>query len=264
MTTIRGRLEAFFETGTEGVYWSLIDSGLPGYDGLWTLRDGDQLRVIDTTDETLWTGEIKFEYLTNWQSYPMNPEYGQQAVHGLWVHGLQEGFDPDRWGTLFLQNYRAELIPGSEQNQPIEHPFEGSSIGMELRLRSLTKEQRDELFRTAMYPWLYFFHGSDDYYSFAKGWGFTFEDTVRVIGSPSKEQLHAWAHGPRTRATTLMPFDWLLFTRLALLFGVHAGLKWKFHHDEDAASWLVASGYKDLLLKDIDGIMQVRDVLLSD
>jgi len=262
MTTVRGRLEAYFETGTEGVYWSLVDPGRPGYDGLWTLRNGDQLRIIDTTDETLWSGEIQFEYTTNWQPYPMNPEHGQQAVQGFWVHGLQEDFDPDRWATLFLQSYRAELEPGSAQNQPIEHPFEGKSISMELRLRTLSKERRDELFRYALYPWLYFFSGGD-YYSYAKDWGFSLDETLRLIGSPTAQQLHHWQHEPHQYHDTLMPFDWSLFTRIALLFGVYAGLKWKFHAADDAARWLVETGYKDRLLQDVDGIMQVRDILLD-
>ena len=114
--TIHGELEAFWETGTEGVYWSMIDPSMPGYDGLWTLKDGDRLCVLAADDTMLWEGVIQLEYERNWQPYDEeDTEYGQQAVHGYWVHGLQQDVDPQEWADMFFLRHRALLDLGPEQ-----------------------------------------------------------------------------------------------------------------------------------------------------
>jgi hypothetical protein len=106
---IHGRLDPFWETGTEGVCWSLEDRIRPGYDGLFPLSDGDHLTIFDDDGNQLWSGTISFEYERNYQPYPMNPQYGQQAVFDHWVRGLQRDIAPETWASWFFDHRRATL-----------------------------------------------------------------------------------------------------------------------------------------------------------
>jgi hypothetical protein len=112
MTAIIGKLDPFSETGTEGVIWSLHENGKEGYDGLHCLGEGDHLTVYDPVDNTkvVWQGNIDLEYERNYRPFPMNPEYGQQEVGGMWVHGIQRTVTPEDWGTWFYKQYPAELV----------------------------------------------------------------------------------------------------------------------------------------------------------
>ena len=116
---IRGRLESYWETGTEGVRWALEEDGKPGYDGLHALRDGDRLTVYadDEGNTVLWEGVVELEYKRLWRPYPMNPESGQQAIFGHWVHGFQAGLEPDVWARWFFEHRRAALVK-KEAAQP--------------------------------------------------------------------------------------------------------------------------------------------------
>ena len=117
LKSLDGTLEAFFETGTEGILWSFNEAGKRGYDSLNVLEDGDLLTVFNDASckEVLWQGEIHLEYKNRWQPYPLNSEYGQQAVLGLWVHGLQEDMDPEKWAQMFLDEKPARLIKKKNQ-----------------------------------------------------------------------------------------------------------------------------------------------------
>jgi hypothetical protein len=112
MTTIKGKLEPFSETGTEGVVWSLHEDGVDGYDGLNCLHQGDYLTIFDPLDITkvIWEGNIDLEFERNYHPFPRNPQYGQQAIFGMWVHGIQRDVEPDDWGIWFFKEYPAELI----------------------------------------------------------------------------------------------------------------------------------------------------------
>jgi len=256
--TVRGRLEAFFETGTEGIIWSLHDSSLPAYDGLWPLYDGDQLQVIDGDG---WQGVVNLEYHRNHQESPYGG-IGGQVASGFWVHGFQDDLDPDVWAKMFFDGYRAILTPGPTSHQLAREPhvFRGSSAGMEARLRGLADKSAQELFRSTIYSWL-IFYSDGQWYSPAKDWDFSLDDTLRLIGSPSAEQITQWRTYPKTYNDTLMPFDWTTFARLALLYGVRGGLDWKFNTKQERADWL--SDKKELLFQpELDGIMQVRDLAL--
>lgn len=256
MHKVYGRLDAFFETGTEGVIWSVIDPGLPAYDGLWSLRDGDQLSVLGRRRETVWKGTVQLEYERNWEPYEHNPGHGQQAVGGIWVHGLQVDLAPDDWAIMFSERHRAILTLGPQQNIPAPHPFIGSASGMDDRLHAIADPQ--QLYRFALYPWLHFL-SNGAYFSLAKDMGFTLDETLALLGKPSLEQVTVWRETPFDWRQT--PVDWEMFVRLALLWGVYGGLDWKFHDKDDAAQWLRETGRKTRLLSGIDGIIEVRDEL---
>lgn len=115
MTTIKGKLDPFFETGTEGVMWAVTDEDNDGYESLHILRSGDHLAIYDTDDCTnlVWYGNIDFEYERNNRPLPYNPGQFRQAVLGYWVHGLQKDVEPETWATWFREHYYCELIPSN-------------------------------------------------------------------------------------------------------------------------------------------------------
>ncbi len=88
-------LRAFFETGTEGIIWSIFTED-QGYDGLFGLKDGDELTVYSSDKKIIiWKGIIQLEYERLYEPYPANPQYGQQLIFNRWVHGFQVGLEPD-------------------------------------------------------------------------------------------------------------------------------------------------------------------------
>lgn len=104
-----GKLDAFFETGTEGVVWSVVEDGKKGYDALNGLQDGDYLRIFDEHNNVVFDGEVRLEWKRNYRPHPMNPQYGQQEVHGFWVRGLQDNVEPEDWSHWFHGQYRCEF-----------------------------------------------------------------------------------------------------------------------------------------------------------
>lgn len=118
MEVIEGRLEGFFETGTEGVVWMIYKDGYnPGnYNALESIEAGDHLTVFNEDGSIAWEGEIDPDYEVGYTTYPRNPEYGQQAALGCWVHWIQKGFQPDDWAKFFIQSkatfegLRAKLV----------------------------------------------------------------------------------------------------------------------------------------------------------
>ena len=99
---ITGLLEGFWETGTEGVLWALEEEPFKGYEGLHILENGDELTVFNADGSVLWKGVIDLEYETGYRNFPLNPQYGQQAALGYWVHGCQRGFAIDDWAYMFM------------------------------------------------------------------------------------------------------------------------------------------------------------------
>lgn len=110
--TIKGKLEPFFETGTEGIIWSVTEDGKEGYDSLHSLDEGDLLTVLvpDGSGAVVWEGNINYEWKRNFRNYPGNPDHGQQEIGGMWVHGIQENVEPDDWGMWFYKQYPCELV----------------------------------------------------------------------------------------------------------------------------------------------------------
>jgi hypothetical protein len=246
MVIVYGRLEPFAETGTEGVCWAVSDRRVPGYDGLWILQDLDRLMVLDASGLPMWYGPVKLEYKRQ-----RDPQRAQQHVGGFWVHGLHATLGAEAWANMFFDQHRAILVPGprrlDKQNQ--SHPFLGPSSTMVERLRALSEERQQELYHYALYPWLSFY-GDGKPYGFAiKDWGFTLEETVRLLG-PTDEQIVAWKTYPRRSGDTLMPMSFDGLVRIALLCGVYGGLDWKCPTMEERIAWLNAGQPtpKELLL----------------
>lgn len=86
---VRSQMEPFFEIGTEGVVWSAIANGVPGYDGLFSLSDGDELVIYGPMGKWLGKARSTWNISGGFGPTPLNPEHGQQEILGLWVHGLQ-------------------------------------------------------------------------------------------------------------------------------------------------------------------------------
>lgn len=108
---IHGQLFAWFETGTEGIYWAVVDDEKKGYDGLHVLENGNVLTVFNKENKKkiLFQGTIALEYDRLRRALQYNPEYFQQCVLGYWVHGLQKDVDPEKWAHMFFDEHRAVL-----------------------------------------------------------------------------------------------------------------------------------------------------------
>jgi hypothetical protein len=101
---IEGTLFDFFETGTEGVLWAVIDDENLGYDNLHFVEAGDHLTILDQLGYKLWSGAITCDRKAGWRRYPLNPKYGQPLALGHWVHWTQKGFKPDEWAGYFIRS----------------------------------------------------------------------------------------------------------------------------------------------------------------
>lgn len=113
MAEIYGKPHAYFETGTEGVYWAVIEDNVSGYEGLHILENGDHLTIYSNNVEgqALFSDFINKDTVTGLQPRPFNPDFKQQVALGMWVHWIQEGYDPDKWAEFFInENLRVKLL----------------------------------------------------------------------------------------------------------------------------------------------------------
>ena len=90
-----GELFDWFETGCEGVIWSLQESkhiskeGYYSYDGLKPIKRGDYLKAYDK-DKLVWEGEI-------------DPDFSVKVAGPFNVHWVQRGVEPIEWLKLFCK-----------------------------------------------------------------------------------------------------------------------------------------------------------------
>lgn len=103
-----GVLEGFFETGSEGIMWCLIEDGKQGYEGVHFIEEGDRLIVYGENNKVLFDGDIDCDYQIGWTEYPKNPGYGQPCALGYWIHWTQRGWQPDKWAKLFMYPHLQE------------------------------------------------------------------------------------------------------------------------------------------------------------
>lgn len=116
MEMIKGQLEAYYETGTEGIIWSLVEPD-KGYEGLNCLKNGDYLIVYQKNSQVIrWEGTVDLEYVRRNRPLPFNPQYSQQEIFGWWVHGFQNSLDPEVWSKMFFEECNAALKP---KNKPL-------------------------------------------------------------------------------------------------------------------------------------------------
>jgi len=100
---IRGELVDYFETGTEGVVWSVSDDDDQGYSGLHVIKEGDHLTILDRLGHELWRGVIRFDRKIGWQRYSGSRTLGQPSALGHWIHWTQRGFKADDWAKFFIR-----------------------------------------------------------------------------------------------------------------------------------------------------------------
>jgi len=116
MSTKTGKLYGWFETGTEGVIWTVYEDGPPSYERMHVLENGDRLRIWEIfSGRQVFNGIIRFDTKIGSQAL------GQVAL-GLWVHGIQEGYDPDDWARLFFREpgataLKAEVTPREKRGK---------------------------------------------------------------------------------------------------------------------------------------------------
>lgn len=114
----------YSETGTEGGYWAMQEDGFKhadgvheSYYGLRCLEEGDEFTVYDTDGSVLWTGIIRKDKKTGKRprqtfhngEWGEDPEWQQQVVGCFWVHWVQAGIDPEKWGWLFEGERRCSI-----------------------------------------------------------------------------------------------------------------------------------------------------------
>jgi hypothetical protein len=96
MDQIKGIPSAFWETGTEGVYWSIQEPD-KSYDGLHILKNGDWLMIVDPDGNTVWGGLVSID--------PTVRSYGH-----YWVHGMPDNFDKDTWYKIFVEEKHTGIL----------------------------------------------------------------------------------------------------------------------------------------------------------
>lgn len=110
MSIIKGKLEAYFETGTEGVLWAVYENGQTGYDGLNILEEGDELTIYGNDGRVVFQGAVDPDRQIGWTAHPGGYGGGQPVALGMWIHWTQRGFQPDDWAKLFVDELEAELV----------------------------------------------------------------------------------------------------------------------------------------------------------
>ncbi len=113
---LTGRLDMFFETGTEGLLWTLnLDPKHISFDGhpyttFELIESGDRLCIFNEDGDAIFNGVIDPDHCEGWTEYPSNPGHGQPAALGYWIHWTQRGWCVEDWARLFIETHpQAEL-----------------------------------------------------------------------------------------------------------------------------------------------------------
>lgn len=110
---IIGKPEAFFETGTEGIYWAVYEDGKQGYDALNIIENGNHLKIIDQNNNVMFDGIVKLDfknfyhnivndYYNEMCKLPKGAIFPQHNLWGFWVHGVPTNYDHDDWLYIFM------------------------------------------------------------------------------------------------------------------------------------------------------------------
>jgi hypothetical protein len=114
MPTIKGQLMPFFETGSEGTYFTLYDEKFDdpkaeyrSYEGVKFLKNKDFLGIY-VGDYKVWEGNILFINALEakkhkyFKMYVKKHSYEQLCFAGLWVHYLPTNIDLGLWHDIFF------------------------------------------------------------------------------------------------------------------------------------------------------------------
>lgn len=104
-----GLLDAWCETGTEGLVWVLNENGFEGYAAMRFVEEGDYLTVFRPDGEIAFEGRISCDREIGKPRPEDNCDRAQPSALGFWIHWTQEGWDPDEWAEMFLKEYKAIL-----------------------------------------------------------------------------------------------------------------------------------------------------------
>lgn len=105
---IEGKLDIWYETGSEGVVWLVEPDTVPdGYDPkhffyYGMINAGHHLVITDPTGKEVFSGMIDPDEEIGWEPYPLNPSHGSPCALGYRIHWTQRGFQPDDWARFFL------------------------------------------------------------------------------------------------------------------------------------------------------------------
>jgi hypothetical protein len=106
---IVGILHPFSETGTEGIYWTIIDNKDDGYEAINTIDSGDYLFVEDNAGMIEWEGYVNMRHDINVEPCPYITGNWQRVCECT-VHGLDANVDPETWFQWFVEERPAVLI----------------------------------------------------------------------------------------------------------------------------------------------------------
>lgn len=110
----QGTLEAFSETGTEGIWWAFCDYDDKGYGSLHILEEGDYLKVYKNKDRKRihWEGKICQDKETNLEKISGGGPSPRQVIYECSVHWLQKECNPNFWADMFFNDMHSELYKG--------------------------------------------------------------------------------------------------------------------------------------------------------
>lgn len=120
MALLLGTLEAFSETGSEGIVWAFSEAGKEGYDGFHTLKRGHILTVFNSYSDPsiLWKGRVELDFKNRVEhikipagtlGFHRDIEFDAQRIGGASVRGLPETCDEDLWLYMFQSEKPALL-----------------------------------------------------------------------------------------------------------------------------------------------------------
>ncbi|MBI0539440.1 DUF2384 domain-containing protein [Roseomonas sp. KE2513] len=149
--------------------------------------------------------------------------------------------DPEAWGRMFFEERRAVLREvGARHPCSERHPFSGPAQGLRARLAALPEARAMEVFRGALYRWL-FVRPDGEWSSLTQDWGLGLDDTLALLGHLTPDDARARAPCPNKDRETLLPFSLPLLERVGLLFGLNAALRWGLRDEASRAAWLRAA-----------------------
>lgn len=137
MKEIKGITYLYYETGTEGAYYAVLDESKSDfYESLVLLEENDEIIIWNKNKtQIIYQGAIKkdrqknltqFSWVEKYRNnqvefrekfnrdFPSKEEielyYSQQASLGIWVHWLQADVDDKLWTQWFLEELPVLLI----------------------------------------------------------------------------------------------------------------------------------------------------------